>query len=424
MNVHETERAVSFTLIQLLVILAGARIFGKLAQKLGQPRVVGEIIGGLLLGPSLFGRLLPDQFQFVFQSSSPLPLVILSQIGLSLLMFQIGLEFDFSHLREKNNRNTMLGVSVAGIAVPFALGWWVAVASHDTLAADANPLGYRLFLSVALSITAIPILGRIMMELGITRTRLGTIAITAAALNDVAGWVLLALISALTAAQFSAGMFGLKVVLLMGYLVLCLWVVRPLLRRLVDALMNHDDRLPHDLMAIMIGLIFLSGLITYALGVFVIFGGFIIGVLLHDHPRFVEAWKKSVAQFITVFFLPIFFTFTGLRTNVNGLDTAVLWGWCLAIIAAATVGKYAGCALAARACGMNWPEAGCLGIMMNTRALMELIVINVGFELGVIPANVFTMLVLMAIVSTVITSPLLRRNLKKLGYDTTLRGEV
>jgi Kef-type K+ transport system membrane component KefB len=171
-------------------------------------------------------------------------------------------------------------------------------------------------------------------------------------------------------------------------------------------------------------LVFIYGLITYSLGVFVIFGGFVLGMMLHDHPEFVAAWKKTVSHFVSVFFLPIFFTFTGLRTNVNGLDSLVLWGWCLVVIAAATLGKFLGCSLAGRVCGLSWPDAGCLGIMMNTRALMELVVINVGFDLGVIPPNVFTMLVLMAIFSTVITAPFLRIYFGKIGYKYELRPDV
>jgi Kef-type K+ transport system membrane component KefB len=193
---------------------------------------------------------------------------------------------------------------------------------------------------------------------------------------------------------------------------------------MVDALLPSDDHLPHDLMAIIIILIFVSGLITYKLGVFVIFGGFVAGVMLHEHRRFVDAWKKTVSHFVTVFFLPIFFTFTGLRTNVHGLDSLALWGWCAAIIAAATFGKFFGCTFAARFCGLSWAEAGCLGIMMNTRALMELVVINVGFDLGVIPPNVFTMLVLMAIVSTVVTAPFMRYYFRKIGYKYELHADV
>jgi Kef-type K+ transport system membrane component KefB len=423
-SVHETELLVSFTIVELVAILVAARLAGKIAHWLGQPRVVGEIVAGLLLGPSLFGRLFPKQFDFVFHTISPVPLIILSQIGLCLLMFQIGLEFDFTQLKQKTNRAAVIAISVAGIALPFALGWVVAVWSQPVLAPAINLLGYRLFLAVALSITAIPILGRIMMELGITRTKLGVIAITSAAINDVVGWTLLAIVSALTAAQFSAGRFSGQVGLLILYLLLWLFVFRPLLNRAITAFRSDNDRLPHDLLALMLVVIFVSGLVTFELGVFVIFGGFIAGMMLHDNTKFVEAWKKTVSHFVTVFFLPIFFTFTGLRTNIQGLDSATLWGWCGMIVAAATVGKFVGCGAAARWCGMNWNEAGCLGIMMNTRALMELVVINVGYDLGVIPPNVFTMLVLMAVLSTIITAPALRLWLPKLGWKYELRSDV
>ncbi len=423
-SVHQTEQLVFFTLLQLIVILLGARVAGNLARRFGQPRVVGEIIGGLLLGPSLAGRLAPDLFDYVFQSTSPIPLQILSQIGLTMLMFQIGLEFDFSHLGRLNNRATVVAVSATGIALPFVLGFGLGIWSGPALAPEVNALGYRLFLAVALSITAIPILGRIMMEYDLHRTRLGAIAITAAAIDDVTGWVLLAVVSALTTAHFSTPVFGRQVVLLLVYAAACLWVVRPGLHRLVNYLQRQGDPLSPNLLALMLSIIFLSGLITYKLGIFAIFGGFMMGVLLHDHQPFVAAWKKSVVSFVNVFFLPIFFTFTGLRTNVNALDTAALWGWCAAIIAAATLGKFCGCTLAARFCGMNWEESSCLGIMMNTRALMELIVINIGFELGVIPATVFTMLVLMAIVSTVVTAPLLRIYLRRMGHMIPRRPDV
>lgn len=422
--VHETEQLVSFTLIELVAILVAARLSGKIARWLGQPRVVGEIVGGIILGPSLFGRLFPAPFEFVFHSISPVPLVILSQVGLTLLMFQIGLEFDFRHLRERQNRAAVFSVSAAGIALPFALGWWVGAGSHDALAPDIHPLGYRLFLAVALSITAIPILGRIMMELGITKTRLGAIAITAAAMDDVTGWTLLAIVSALTTAQFSGAKFATQVALLAVFLALAHWLVRPAVKRLIDALKPANEHLPHDLLAMILVLIFLFGLVTFKLGVFVIFGGFVAGMMLHDHEPFVAAWKRSVSHFVTVFFLPIFFTFTGLRTNVHGLDTLELWGWCAVLIGAATLGKFIGCAGAARVCGLSWADAGCIGILMNTRALMELVVLNVGYDLGVIPPNVFTMLVLMAIFSTVVTAPVLRLTLPRLGYHYELRADV
>jgi Kef-type K+ transport system membrane component KefB len=423
-SVHQTERLVFFTLLQLIAILASARLAGKIARLFGQSRVVGEIVGGLVMGPSLFGKLFPAQFAFVFQSIPMTPLVILSQIGLALLMFQIGLEFDFSHLKEKRNRKAVISISAAGIIVPFILGWLIGLWSHPFLAPEIPVQGYRAFIAVALSITAIPVLGRIMMELGINKLPIGAIAITAAALDDMTGWTLLAIVSAQATAEFSASTFAMNVGLLLAYLALCCFLFKPWLHRLVNRLLPDDDRLPHDLMAIMIMVIFISGLITYQLGIFVIFGGFVAGVMLHDHHRFVAAWKKTVSHFVTVFFLPIFFTFTGLRTNVGGLDSLTLWGWCLAIIGAATVGKFAGCSLAARCCGLGWPDAGCIGIMMNTRALMELVVINVGFDLGVIPSTVFTMLVLMAILSTVITAPFLRYFFGRIGYKYVLHADV
>jgi len=423
-SVHETERLVFFTLIQLIAILTSARIAGKIARFLAQPRVVGEIVGGLILGPSLFGRLFPDQFNYVFKSIPATPIVILSQVGLALLMFQIGLEFDFSHLKEERNRKAVMSISAAGVIVPFVLGWLIGHWSHSSLAPDIHIQGYRLFIAVALSITAIPVLGRIMMELGINKTPLGAIAITAAALDDVTGWTLLAIVSALATAEFSVSTFATQVGLLLAYLALCHFLIRPLLHRMVNRLLGDKDFLPHDLLAIMIIVVFISGLVTYKLGVFVIFGGFVVGMMLHDHHQFVAAWKKTVSHFVTVFFLPIFFTFTGLRTNVHGLDSLALWGWCAAIIAAALFGKFAGCSVAARFCGLSWPDAGCIGIMMNTRALMELVVINVGLDLGVIPPTVFTMLVLMAVFTTIITAPFLRYYFGKIGYKYELHADV
>ena len=423
-SVQETERLVTFTIIQLIAILISARLFGRIARLVGQPRVVGEIVAGLIMGPSLFGKFFPDQFNFVFKSIPPTPVAILSQVGLALLMFQIGLEFDFSHLNEGRNRKAVISISAVGILLPFVLGWLIGDWSHSTLAADISLRGYRLFIGVALSITAIPVLGRIMMELGINKTRIGAIAITAAALDDVTGWTLLAIVSAVARAEFSASTYAMQLGLLVVYLAACHFLVRPLLRRVIDAMLPTDDHLPHDLMAIMIVLVFVSGLITYALGVFVIFGGFVVGMMLHDHQRFVAAWKRTVSHFVTVFFLPIFFTYTGLRTNVHGLDSPALWGWCLVIVVAAIFGKFLGCALAARDCDLSWPDAGCIGVMMNARGLMELVVVNVGYDLGVIPPNVFTMLVLMAIFSTIITAPFLRYYFGKIGYKYELRADA
>ncbi|WP_173062766.1 cation:proton antiporter [Sulfurimicrobium lacus] len=413
-SVHAAENLLFFTLMQLVLILLAARLGGSLALRLGQARVVGEIVVGLLLGPSLFGALAPDTFHYVFHSVSAAPVTIMSQIGLILLMFQIGLDFDFSHLKEKENSRAVLLVAALGLAAPFVLGLAVGHLSHDTLAPEVNPLGYSLFLATALSITAVPILGRIMMEFGLTRTPMGVITITSAAINDVVGWITLAAVTALTLSSFSLSGMLLNLGLLALYAAFCWWALRPLLRWMLARFASHSDNLPQSLMAILLAVIFLSAMSTYKMGIFAIFGGFILGVLLHDEPDFVAAWKAKISDFVTVFFLPIFFTYTGLRTNIGALDSWALWQWCLVILAAATLGKFGGCYLGARWAGRGASESRIIAVMMNTRALMELIVINVGYDLGVIPASVFTMLVIMAVVSTLVTAPALRLWLPKL----------
>lgn len=416
-SVHQAETVLFFILLQLIVILAAARLAGEAARRLGQPRVVGEIVAGLLLGPSLFGRVAPETFTYVFQSTPPEALTILSQIGLIFLMFQIGLEFDFSHLEESRNRRSVLLVSAAGIALPFALGLLLGHFSWSRLAPDIHRTGYVLFMATAMSITAIPVLGRIMMEMDLTRTRLGAVAISAAAFDDVTGWILLAVISAVSTARFSAGSTLRQLAWLLAYAALCWWAVRPLLRRLVARFAVSPSRLPANLMALLLVIILSSAIVTYRLGIFAIFGGFMMGVLLYDRADFVQAWKNRVAQFVSVFFLPLFFAITGLRTDIHGLDSPSLWGWCAAVLAVATLGKYGGCTLAARVTGLPPLECHCLGIMMNTRGLMELVVLNVGYDLGLLPRQVFTMLVLMALISTGVTTPLLRRWLPKMGHS-------
>jgi Kef-type K+ transport system membrane component KefB len=329
-------------------------------------------------------------------------------------MFQIGLDFDFSHLKEKENSRAVLLVSAFGLAVPFVLGLAVGHLSHATLAPSVNPLGYSLFLATALSITAVPILGRIMMEFDLTRTPMGVITITSAAINDVVGWITLAAVTALTLSAFSLSGMLLDLGWLALYAAFCWWLLRPVLRRLLARFASHSDNLPQSLLAILLAAIFLSAMTTYKMGIFAIFGGFMLGVLLHDEHAFVNAWKARISDFVTVFFLPIFFTYTGLRTNIGALDSLELWQWCLAILAAATLGKFGGCYLGARLAGRAPAESRIIAVMMNTRALMELIVINVGYDLGVIPASVFTMLVIMAVVSTLVTAPALRLWLPKL----------
>jgi len=407
--VHATELLLFFVLLQLVIIIAAGRIGSALARRWGQAAVVGEIVAGILLGPSLFGLLAPDAFHYVFRSAPSEPLNILSQVGLLLLMFQIGLEFDFGHLLEARIQKAVAAVGAATLAAPFAIGLGFGYVVAPILSPGIDPFASALFVATAFSITALPTLGRIMMELGMQRTAIGVVAISAAAMNDVVGWLMLAVVSALAVAGFSTGAFAWQLAMLAAFVLAAWYLVRPLAKRALARLEPADGSLGDHQLGVLVALIFIGGMSTYLLGIFAIFGGFAAGVLLHDDRKLVAAWNARVGQFVIVFFLPIFFTYTGLRTEVGSLDSAAAWGWCALLIALATLGKFGAAYAAARWVGMTHAQAKVLGIMMNTRGLMELIVLNVGLDLGVISRPMFTMLVIMAVVSTVITTPLLRR---------------
>jgi Kef-type K+ transport system membrane component KefB len=408
-GVHATESMLFFLLLQLAIIVLAGRAGSALARRWRQSPTVGEIIVGILLGPSLFGLLAPDAFTYVFRSAAPEPMTMLSQVGLLLLMFQIGLEFDFAHLGAARNRQAVAAVALATLVAPFALGLGFGYVSAPEVSPGIDPLSSALFIATAFSITALPVLGRIMIELNIQRSALGVVAISAAALNDVAGWLMLAVVSTLALSGFSAVSFATKIALLAAFMAFAWYGVRPLMKRLLARLDPGDGSLGHHQLGALVVLVFLGGMATYQLGIFAIFGGFMAGVLLHDDRRLVSAWNQRAGQFVIVFFLPVFFTYTGLRTEIGALDSAAAWGWCLLLVLLATAGKWGGAYAAARSVGLNAVQANVLAVMMNTRGLMELVVINVGFDLGVISRQMFTMLVLMAIFSTVITTPLLRR---------------
>jgi Kef-type K+ transport system membrane component KefB len=414
-SVQRHEVLLFYTLLELSVIVLAGRLGGLLAQRMRQSPAVGEIVIGILLGPSLFGWVAPTAFHFVFLSAPPEPLQILSSLGLVLLMFQIGLQFEFGHLTERANRAAVLNVAIACMLAPFALGLALGYVAAPVLSPNADRLHSALFVATAFSITALPTLGRMMIELEITRTALAVIAISAAAINDVIGWLLLALTSALTAGGFNGGGYGLRVALVAGYVLVSIFIVRPAVKSAIRRSNPQAGAMSGNLLAGLLVLVFLSAITTYQLGIFAIFGGFMMGVILFDEVELVRAWRERIGEFVNVFFLPIFFTYTGLRTSIGTLTTLQDWGWCGLVVALATLGKLGAAYLAARLSGRNHPEAASLGFMMNTRALMELVVVNVGFDLGVISQQMFTMLVIMAIVSTVITIPALRRYLPRAG---------
>ena len=415
-SVHQTESLLFNILLQLIVMIAAARLGNQTLRRLGQPGVIGEIVAGLLLGPSLFGHFFPDASVALFGATASTPITIISQIGLVLLMFQIGIDFEFGHLTRPKNRNGTLGIAAASITIPFGLGFAIGKLSAPHLAPAVDSLTYSLFFGVGLAITAVPILGRILREFDLTRTEIGVVAISAAAINDVTGWVLLAGISAYASAEFSSAAVSMQIggiLLLAG---VSWFVLRRLVNRLLAVLPVGGSGVPPNLMTIVVCLIFVMGICTYKLGIFTIFGGFLTGLLFHHDKRFVEAWREQIGKFVLVFFLPVFFTYTGLRTNVLGLTSASDWWWLSVVLVAAILGKVVPVYIASRLSGFDHREANVLGTLMNTRALMELIVINIGFDLGFIPQNVFTMLVIMAVVTTVMTGPLLRVLLPRAGY--------
>ncbi|MEA3159115.1 MAG: hypothetical protein QOD95_663 [Gammaproteobacteria bacterium] len=413
---QKNELILFYTLLELTIIVIAGRAGGALARRIGQSAAVGEIIVGILLGPSLFGLLAPHAFDFVFHSAPPEPLTVLSNLGLVLLMFQIGMEFDFSHLTETANRAAVLRISIACLTLPFAGGFGLGMLiAHG--APPAARINTALFVATALSITALPMLGRIMMELNLTRTRVGVIAVSAAAVNDVVGWLLLALVTTLTVSEFVPSRFVMRVAMVAVFGLVSVLLVRPLLKKAIRSSPPRNGKISANLLGGILAVIFIAAMTTYQIGIFAIFGGFMMGVILYDETDLVAAWRDRLGDFVTVFFLPIFFTYTGLRTSIGGLDTSADWVWCAAIVAVATVTKLGGAYVMARRCGWDHPQSAMIGFMMNTRALMELIVLNVGLDLGVISPKLFTMLVIMAIVSTIITTPALRYFMPRAGLE-------
>jgi Kef-type K+ transport system membrane component KefB len=403
-----TEAVLLRVIIQLVAIIGAARLFGNLFRRLGQPSVCGEIAAGLVLGPSLFGRLFPSLFHSVFDPGIAPIFNILSQLGLILTMFLIGLEFDFDHLPD--NRRTAASVSIAGIVVPFSLGFILGKVMHSALGLTGSWVNFALFMATAMSITAIPVLGRIMIELNITRTRVGSLTISAAAMNDATGWTILALITAIVRSTFDPVRVATMIAAVIAYALIMCFVVRPLVVRWSAwTLKNNAGELSLNGLAVLLIMVLLSAAITNVIGIFALFGGFTMGAIFYDQRELRDAIHRRLNDFVTTFFLPIFFTYTGLRTDVGSMTGGRLWLFCGLVLLAATIGKYGGCTLAARWNGVPPREASIIGVMMNARGLTELIVINVGYELGILPKTVFFMLVFMAVATTYMTTPSLRR---------------
>jgi len=404
-TLQSTEAALLLIILQLSAIIAVARLAGVASSRLGQPVVVGEILAGILLGPSVLGRVAPGLSASLFPPSTTQTIQMISQIGLIFLMFLIGLEFDFGHIRTHGRAAAL--VAVSGIACPFALGAalgaWMAPGFPGV-----NATGFTLFLATALSITAIPVLGRVMVEFNLQRTELGVLTITAAAIDDALGWTLLALVAAFVGARLDL-LDGLRMAgFTLAFTAGMVLVVRPLLLRGIRWTLARGDLSPNALAATLV-LLFLSAAATSLIGIFSLFGALVLGAVLHDQEEFRQAVFRRLKDFVAVFFLPIFFTHTGLQTDLGTLESPGMLGMLAAVVAAGFAGKFLGCAAAARLSGLSARRAAAVGVMMNARGLMGLIAASAGVHMGVLPRPAYTMLVALCVVSTLALAPALRR---------------
>jgi len=386
-------------LLQLLIVLSAAKAAGMLMRFVGQPAVIGEMLAGILLGPSLFGLLMPEAQAWIFPMESLGSLSLVSQLGVLVFMFAAGAEFDLASLR--GHRRRALLISHAGIALPFLLGLIVAAPLFPHYAPKGIAFShFALFVGIALSITAFPVLLRILEDRGYLTRPIGQIAIACAALGDASAWAMLGII---VAAIQSTGPLAvvLKLVLSLGFVWFC---ARRLRARLADRVI--DDRNESRWLMLLVLAILAGSLFTEIIGLHALFGAFVAGMAFSGNPRLRQLVEERLEPFAAVLLVPLFFASTGLRTRID-LLTGNEWLLCAAITVVATIGKLGGTYLAARLSHIERVDAWRLGALMNTRGLMELIVLGLGYELGLIDRSLYAILVLVAIVTTVMTGPLL-----------------
>ena len=391
-------------LFQISVVIIVTLACGSMARRLGQSRVIGEIVGGILLGPSVLGRFDPAAAEAFFPRSSMASFETLSTVGLILFLFLIGTEVNVEHLYHQ--RATAALSSMMSILLPFAMG---ALLSHS-LRIRFAPHGigsapFILFLGIAMSITAFPVLARILEERGIQSSKLGTTAILCAAVDDVVAWILLAIAVALVGAGGGSFSLTVRLIGLATYLSVMIGVVRPIAARLLRLRQSRD--LSIELLGVMVAFAFASAAATDALGVHPLFGAFLAGLCFPRMHSWREAIRGRLEILVSVLLLPLFFALTGLRTRLDLLKEPIMWVWTAIILVAATFGKVGGATMAARWTGQSWRDSLALGILLNTRGLVELIVLNIGYSLGVFSPTLFTMLVVMALVTTMCTTPAL-----------------
>jgi Kef-type K+ transport system membrane component KefB len=396
---------IAILIMQIGTILLVSGVMGRICKRFHQPRVIGEMLAGILLGPSLLGWVAPWISAALFPPSSLASLNALSQVGLLVFMFVIGLELNPRLLRDRGH--TALLISHTSITIPAFLGMLLAFYLYPRLSNDnVRFTHFALFLAISMSVTAFPVLARILTERGLLRTEVGAMAITCAAFDDVSAWSLLALVVALVRSGHLSGMsFWTQILGSLAYVGVAILVLKPALARLLKWRQRKGAGVG-DILPLCLLVAFGSALITEGLGIHALFGAFLIGALMPKEREFVQSLTERL-EGVTLLLLPLFFAATGLRTSIALVSDAEMWFYCALVVAVAILGKFGGAMIAARTSGMGWRESGAIGILMNTRGLMELIVLNIGLDIGVISPALFTILVVMALVTTFMAGPLI-----------------
>lgn len=395
---------IAILLLQIVVILLAVRIFGWICQKIGQPTVVGEIFAGIVLGPSLLGLYFPQISEFIFPESSLTNIEFLSQIGLVLFMFIVGMELNLKTIKSK--ANDALIISHVSIAVAFALGVLSAYFLFGKYTYNNTVfLPFALFMGIAMSIAAFPVMARIIHEREMNKTSLGAMIITCAAIDDITAWCLLAAVIAIVkAGAVASAIYTILLALL--YVLIMFKVVRPFLKR-VSELQTSNRIISQSAIGIFFLILFLSAYATEVIGIHALFGAFLAGVIMPTNVNFRNLLTEKIEDVALVLLLPLFFVFTGLRTQIGLLNEPGMWMICGGLVLLAIVGKLFSSAFAARFIGYKWKDSLIIGSLMNTRGLIQLVVLNIGLDLGILTAEVFVMMVVVALITTFMTSPML-----------------
>ncbi|PXV63173.1 Kef-type K+ transport system membrane component KefB [Dysgonomonas alginatilytica] len=401
---EEATGSTALLILQIIVILCFVRLFGWICQKIGQPTVIGEIIAGIVLGPSLLGAFFPEMSNLIFPASSIGSIKLLSEIGLILFMFIVGMELDLKVL--KNRANDAILISHSCIAILFTFGTVFSYFIYPYFShPDGHFVSFALFMGIAMSITAFPVLARIVHERGLNKTPLGAMVITCAAVDDITAWCLLAAVIAIAkAGTFVSSLYVIFFAVV--YVVLMFKLVRPFLQRIAD-LQTSKNIISKSIIGIFFLVLFLSSYLTSIIGIHPLFGAFLAGVIMPPNINFRKLFIDKIEDISLVILLPLFFVYTGLNTRIGLLNDGSLWMICGIIILLATIGKLVGGTLVSRFIGFDWKSSMTIGALMNTRGLMELVVLNIGYDLGILTPEVFAMMVVMALVTTFMTSPLL-----------------